>query len=72
MLYYVDPLMATALISGGIFFVSYTLGKARGEGIHEHTIANTIDHLIDEGYLKTKRLPDGEVELLRVKKPVAK
>jgi hypothetical protein len=72
MLYYVDPYLAATLLSGAIFFVSYTLGKWRGEGIHEKTIETTIDHLIEEGYLKTKNRPDGEVELLRFKKTVAK
>tara|TARA_R110000868_G_scaffold280521_2_gene540686 strand:- start:6950 stop:7162 length:213 start_codon:yes stop_codon:yes gene_type:complete len=64
MLYYIDPFTATALISGGIFFVSYMLGKWKGEGEHEKTIAYTIDHLIDEGFIKTKRLPNGEVEMI--------
>ena len=67
MLYYVDPNLAAAVISGGIFFVSYTLGKWRGEGNHEKTIEITIDHLIDEGFIKTKRLPNGEVEMIPFK-----
>ena len=68
MIYYVDPNLAAALISGGIFFVSYTLGKSRGEGNHEKTIETTIDHLIDEGFIKTKKLPNGEVEMIPFKK----
>lgn len=68
MLYYVDPYLAAALLSGGIFFVSYMLGKARGEGNHEKTIETTIDHLINEGFIKTKKLPNGEVEMIPFKK----
>ena len=68
MIYYVDPNLAAALISGGIFFVSYTLGKTRGEGNHEKTIEATIDHLIEEGFIKTKKLPNGEVEMIPFKK----
>lgn len=67
MTYYIDPLIATLLISGGIFLVSFMLGKSHGEGKVEQTIAATIDHLIDEGYIKTRTLPNGEVELLPYK-----
>jgi hypothetical protein len=67
MIYYIDPYLAATLLSGGIFFVSYMLGKWKGEGNHEKTIEITIDHLIDEGFIKTKRSPDGEVEMIPFK-----
>ena len=67
MIYYIDPLFAATVLSGGIFFVSYMLGKWRGEGNHEKTIEITIDHLIDEGFIGTKRMPNGEVEMIPFK-----
>ena len=67
MIYYIDPLFAATVLSGGIFFVSYMLGKWRGEGNHEKTIEITIDHLIDEGFIRTKRMPNGEVEMIPFK-----
>jgi hypothetical protein len=67
MIYYIDPYLAATLLSGGIFFVSYMLGKWKGEGNHEKTIEITIDHLIDEGFIKIKRSPDGEVEMIPFK-----
>ena len=67
MIYYIDPLFAATVLSGGIFFVSYMLGKWRGEGNHEKTIEITIDHLIDEGFIKTKKKPNGEVEMIPFK-----
>tara|TARA_R110000868_G_scaffold398071_1_gene671045 strand:+ start:257 stop:472 length:216 start_codon:yes stop_codon:yes gene_type:complete len=65
---FIDPLYATILVAGGIFFVSYMLGKSRGEGNHEKTIEITIDHLIEQGFIKTKNLPDGEVEMIQIVK----
>jgi hypothetical protein len=67
MIYYIDPYLAATLLSSGIFFVSYMLGKWKGEGNHEKTVEITIDHLIDEGFIKTKRLPGGEVEMIPFK-----
>jgi hypothetical protein len=65
---FIDPLYATILVAGGIFFVSYMLGKSRGEGNYEKTIEITIDHLIEQGFIKTKNLPDGEVEMIQIVK----
>ena len=67
MIYYIDPLFAATVLSGGIFFVSYMLGKWRGEGNHEKIIEITIDHLIDEGFIKTKKKSNGEIEMIPFK-----
>lgn len=64
-----DPFVLTALVSGGIFIVSYLLGKSAGEGNREQTIEdtieNTITHLINERYVKAKRDREGAWELLK-------
>ena len=67
MMIFIDPIYATAIVAGSIFFVSYMLGKWRGEGNHEKTIEITIDHLIDEGFIKTKKKSNGEIEMIPFK-----
>lgn len=59
-----DPLITTILIAGGIFAVSYYLGRWSRDAEHEEVVEHTIKHLINEGYIKTRRLSDGELELL--------
>jgi hypothetical protein len=65
MSYLTDPWVLTALIGGGIFIVSYLLGKSAGEGDREQTIENTIIYLINERYVKAKRDREGAWELLK-------
>jgi hypothetical protein len=65
MSFFTDPLFLTVLVAGGIFVVSYALGKAAGEGARDETIEKTILYLINERYVKAKRDNHGEWELLR-------
>lgn len=65
MSYLTDPWVLTALVGGGIFVVSYLLGKSAGEGDREQTIENTIIYLINERYVKAKRDREGAWELLK-------
>lgn len=51
-------------------FIAYAVGTLFGLYVgfssnSKRTIEKTIDNLIDKKYIKTKTLPDGEVELLR-------
>lgn len=66
MSYLTDPWVLTALVGGGIFIVSYLLGKSAGEGDREQTIENTIIYLINERYVKAKRDCEGAWELLKI------
>lgn len=66
MSYLTDPWVLTALVGGGIFIVSYLLGKSAGEGDREQTIENTIIYLINERYVKAKRDREGAWELLKI------
>lgn len=66
MSYLTDPWILTALVGGGIFTVSYLLGKSAGEGDRDQTIENTIIYLINERYVKAKRDQSGEWELLKI------
>jgi len=65
MSFFTDPLFLTVLVAGGIFAVSYTLGKVAGEGARDQTIENTILYLINERYVKAKRDRSGEWELIK-------
>jgi hypothetical protein len=65
MSYLTDPWVLTALVGGGIFVVSYLLGKSAGEGARDETIEKTILYLITKRYVKAKRDNHGEWELLR-------
>jgi hypothetical protein len=69
MYYYIDPYLTATILSIAIFFVSYMLGKWKGERNHVETIIEiTIDSLIDAGFIKTKKLPNGDVEMIPFKK----
>ena len=50
-------------------FVSYVLGTAMGLWFAnqkiKNAVENTIDHLIDQGFIQTKKNQDGEVDLLK-------
>ncbi len=61
-----DPMLQTALAAGGIFLVSYLLGRSHAQARHEDIIAATIDHLIDDGYLYSAKNAQGEVELVKI------
>ena len=61
---FTDPLFLTVLIGGGIFAISYALGKSAGEGERDQTIETTILYLINERYVKAKRDQTGEWELI--------
>ncbi len=62
-----DPMLQTVLVAGGIFLVSYLIGRSHGQARQEEIIGATIDHLITDGYLYSERNADGEVELIRIR-----
>lgn len=61
-----DPLLLTFLISGGIFLVSYALGRSHGQATQEQIIGATIDHLITDGYLYSRKNEDGDIVLIKI------
>ncbi len=61
-----DPMLLTALVAGGIFIVSYALGKSHGQASQETIIEATIDHLIKDGYIYSKKDDDGELVLVKI------
>ena len=51
-------------------FIAYILGTAFGLYVgfssnHKRVVEKTVDNLINQKYIKTKQLPNGEVEILR-------
>jgi hypothetical protein len=62
----INPFMATAVIGGGIFIVSFLLGRWSSPDRTEEIIENTITHLVDEGYVKTQKNLKGELELIKL------
>ena len=50
-------------------FVSYVLGTAMGLWFAnqkiKNAVENTIDHLIDQDFIQTKKNKDGELDLLK-------
>ena len=70
MTFTIDPLYATILVAGGIFVVSFLLGRASAikdkRKLIDDLTETIIKHLCDEGYIKWKRLPDGDIELYKI------
>jgi len=63
----IDPLLATILTAGGIFVVSYLINRSHFQSQYENVIEATIDHLIKDGYIATRKAKDGDVELIPIK-----
>ena len=61
-----DPLTSTILIGGGIFTVSFLLGRDHGKKSSEDIIEQTIVYLCKEGFVFYKRDPNGEIEILKI------
>lgn len=61
-----DPLLLTVLVAGGIFAVSFILGRNYGLAKQERIIEATIDHLITDGYLAATTNADGDVVLIPI------
>jgi hypothetical protein len=62
----VNPYIATAIIGGGIFIVSFLLGRWSAPDQTDEIVENTINYLIKDGYLKSKKNIKGEIELLKL------
>jgi hypothetical protein len=63
----IDPLLGTILTAGGIFVVSYLINRQHFESRYEDVIEATVDHLIKDGYVATRRDKDGDIELIPIK-----
>lgn len=61
-----DPMLLTILVGGGIFALGYSLGKSHGQANQETIIEATIDHLIKDGYVYSKKDADGELVLVKI------
>ena len=62
----VNPYIATAIIGGGIFAVSFLLGRWGSPDRTDEIVENTINYLIKDGYLKSQKNIKGEIELLKL------
>jgi len=62
----VNPYIATAVIGGGIFAVSFLLGRWSNPDRTDEIVENTINYLIKDGYLKSQKNIKGEIELLKL------
>ena len=63
----IDPLLGTIVTAGGIFVVSYLINREHFRSQYENVIEATIDHLIKDGYIATRRAKDGDVELIPIR-----
>jgi hypothetical protein len=59
-----DPVIATILFGAVTVGCGYLLGKWKGEGDKEETVNNTIDWLIESGFVKAREEADGSVSLI--------
>lgn len=63
----IDPILATIITAGGIFVVSYLINRRHFHDQYENVIEATIDHLIKDGYVATRKDKDGDIELIPIK-----
>lgn len=61
-----DPLILTGLVAGGIFVVSFLIGRSSGMAKQEEIIEATINHLITDGYIAAKTNNDGDIVLIPI------
>lgn len=66
----IDALAATAFVGGGIFAVSFLIGyyhcKNNLDALSDQIIENTINYMIDNGYVKTETNDNGDVEIIKL------
>lgn len=62
----INPYIATAIIGGSIFIVSFLLGRWSIPDRTDEIVENTINYLIKDGYLKSTKNIKGEIELLKL------
>ena len=62
----INPYIATTIIGGGIFIVSFLLGRWSIPDKTDEIVENTINYLIKDGYLKSQKNIKGEIELLKL------
>lgn len=67
---FISPFWATLLVSGGIFLVSFKLGRLSNDRNLDRVIAGTIDKLIEDGYIAVRKNSDGDIELIPYKEIV--
>lgn len=65
-MFILDPLFLTVLVAGGIFIISYLLGKDSGNRTTEKVIQETIVYLCNEGFVRYQRDKNGEIEILKI------
>tara|TARA_B100001057_G_scaffold384627_1_gene391153 strand:+ start:1103 stop:1324 length:222 start_codon:yes stop_codon:yes gene_type:complete len=57
------------MIETVFIFIAYSVGTAMGLWFANQkirkSIEDTVDNLIAQGYLQTKKLPDGELDILK-------
>ena len=68
---FISPFWATLLVAGGIFLVSFKLGRISNDRKLDSIIASTIDKLIEDGYIAVRKNSDGDVELIPYKEIVS-
>lgn len=61
-----DPFTQTLLVAGGIFIVSFVLGRQSGMATQDKIIEATINHLIEDGYIAAGKNADGEDILIPI------
>ena len=61
-----DPLLQTFLVAGGIFVVSYLIGRSHGQAKQDQIIGATIDQLMEDGYLYWTKDNSGDIVLHKI------
>jgi hypothetical protein len=55
------------VISAGLLACGFVIGKRYGEGLKDETIERTIDYLIENNFVKWKKV-ENEIELIPLDK----
>ena len=61
---YIEPIY---LLTAGLCFCAFMMGRSWSQWTSSQAIVATIEHLIDEGYLRAYVNADGETELIKIR-----
>lgn len=61
---FIEPITISWILLASASFCAFMIGKLSGNNDRETAIEDTLQYLINEGFVKARTTPDGEIELI--------